>query len=409
MPPRVLHLSTYDANGGAARAAYALHRAMVDGGVESRLLVGRSGTGDPTVLEVGASRFRAASELDRATWRLQRSANTAWRSPARFGALSAAQVNASGADIVNLHWVTDGFLSIRGIGRITKPIVWSLVDMWPFSGTEHYGADTPDARWRTGYTAANRPAGDRGLDLDRLAWQAKRQRWARPMTIVAASTWMRERVTASALMRDWPLARVPHVIDCEAFRPADRSTARQRLGLPQGTPLVLFLSSAGVGDPRKGWDLLEAALPKVRSTVPDVEVVVAGPPGHDRDAAPRVHWLGHVAGNDALRDAYAAADVTVVPSREDNMPLTAMEAQSCGRPVVAFSIGGLPDIVAHGRTGFLAPAFDTDALADGITGALLDALGQDAWGSAARARALATWSAGVVVPAYLDLYSRIVA
>lgn len=411
MPPSVLHLSTYDANGGAARAAYALHRAMVDCGVDSSLRVAHKTIDDPTIegpAGFAATRTRATQILDQQAWRLQRSASTTWRSPALVGSLSAREINASDADIVNLHWVTDGFLSIREIGRITKPVVWSLVDMWPFAGTEHYGSDTPDARWRTGYTKANRPAADRGFDMDRIAWVRKRRSWRRPMHLVTASTWMHERVSQSALFGTWPVSQIPHVIDTDAFRPDDPAAARARLSLPADTPLILFISSAGIADQRKGWDLLERSLPAVQAHHPDVELVIAGPASPEYRSPSRVpiHWLGQVDGNDTLAALYSAVDVSAVPSREDNMPLTAMEAQTCGRPVVAFRIGGLPDIVEHHVTGYLAEAFDTDDLAKGLVQSIDDSQHARTWSQAARARALATWSPAEIVDRYLRVYAE---
>lgn len=347
--------------------------------------------------------------LDHQTWRLQSSPNRAWRSPAVFGALSARQINASDADVVHLHWVTDGFLSVRQIGRITKPIVWSLVDMWPFSGTEHYGSDTLDARWRTGYTRMNRPAADGGIDLDRLTWNRKRRDWTQPMTIVASNGWMHDRVAASALFRDWPQVQIPHVIDCAAFSPMDQEQARKRLGLPADRPLVLFVSSGGIGDARKGWDLLTAALPTVRKRHPDVAVVVAGPRSSgQRDASGvPILWTGQVTGDADLAALYSAVDVSAVPSREDNMPLVAMEAQTSGRPVVAFRVGGLPDIVAHQESGYLAEPFDVQDLAIGLIQSIDDSRHDRVWASAARHRALATWSPATVVRDYLDLYDRV--
>ena len=414
MPPTVLHLSTYDANGGAARGAYALHRALLGQGFDSSMRVARKATDDPTVhglTGTGDLRFRLAQRTDRQIWRLQRSPTRSWRSPARVGSLSADEINSSSADVVNLHWVTNGFLSIAEIGRISKPIVWSLYDMWPFAGTEHYGNDGPAARWRAGYTRHNRPSDESGVDIDRRAWESKRRHWTRPMSIVAASTWLRDCAATSALFRDWPVAQVPHVIDCEAFRPGDMAAARAALGLPQDRPLVLFLSSAGIGDRRKGWDLLDTALVRVRRHHPTVEVVVVGSPASDQgttSGAP-IHWHAAVNGDNALATLYRAASVTAVPSREDNMPLTAMEAQSSGRPVVAFRIGGLPDIVAHHQTGFLAEPFDTDGLADGLIQAIDDSLHDGAWATAARRRAMSTWSSEQVVTRFADIYRQALA
>ncbi|MCX6431885.1 MAG: glycosyltransferase [Actinobacteria bacterium] len=396
MSPSVLHLSTYDTNGGAARAADALHRAMLQEGVDS------------TLRTAAGTRFRLASELDRQLWRLQTSPTKTWRSPARFGSLSAHEINSSQADVVNLHWVTDGFLSVEEIGRITKPVVWSLYDMWPFAGTEHYGADTPDARWREGYTRANRPGDESGVDLDRWTWQRKQRHWTKPMAIVAASTWLQDRAQNSALMGAWPHHRIPHVIDCHTFGPMPMNTARGQLGLPADVPLILFLASAGITDRRKGWDLLDQALGEVRAAIPDVEVVIVGPRDVDyrSPSGTPIHWRGSIDGNEALALHYNAANVTAVPSREDNMPLTAMEAQSCGRPVVAFRIGGLPDIIEHHVTGYLAPEGNTALLAEGLTQALNDSLHQDNWGRAARQRALRTWSTTPVVEQYQAVYAQ---
>ncbi len=353
MPPRVLHLSTYDANGGAGRAAFALHASMVSAGVDSRLWVGRNQHQASGERAVHPLRFRINSSLDQRLWHLQRSPARSWRSPAYFSSISARAINASDADVVHLHWVPDGLLSIRQIGLITKPIIWSLVDMWPFSGTEHYGSTAADARWVQGYTKANRPAGEGGIDLDRRAWERKRRDWRRPITFAAASSWMAECLQRSALLQHAPMIRVPHVLG-SAFRPgSDQAAARVRTQLPAGVPLILFISSGGIADSRKGWDLLESALPAVQARFPDAEVVILGPksPDHRSPSGVRLHWAGSILDDERLADYYAATDITVVPSREDNMPLSAMEAQTMGRPVAAFAIGGLADRVVHPANG----------------------------------------------------------
>ena len=408
MVPTVLHLSTYDTRGGAARAAYALHRTMVDGGVDSTLRVAMKTVDDSSVHSSPDLRFRIANELEHRLCGLQRSPLITWRSPAYLGCLSAHEINASNADIVNIHWATDGFMSIREIGRIQKPVVWSIYDMWPFCGTEHYGTDTPHARWRTGYTRENRPPAEGGIDLDRRTWERKTKWWIQARHVVAASSWMQQAVEASALMGTWPNHRIPHVIDCDTFAPMNMDDARAQLGLPQGVPLILFLASAGINDDRKGWDLLDEALHNVRRDVPDVEVVVVGPieERYSASSGVRIHWRGILQGNEALSLHYNAANVTAVPSREDNMPLTAMESQSCGRAVVAFAIGGLPDIVADGETGRLAAAGDISALAKGLTDALQDSQTSGSFASAARERALATWSREVVLAKYLAVYEQ---
>lgn len=392
MPLRVVHLSTYRDNGGAARAAFALHEAMQRFGIASQFVAAQG------------PRFTAARLADHQLWRLQRPAPTSWRSPARFGSLSARSIDALGADVVDLHWVTDGFLSVETIAAITTPHVWSMYDMWPFSGAEHYGDDSALARWRVGYTRENRPEGAGGLDLDRSTWERKRRAW-RPMTMIPASRWLAESTMASALMRDWPVQRIPHVVDERAFDDEPASMARTALGLDPSATTITFLASAGIGDHRKGFDLLWAALPAVVRETGPVRLLIVGPRGEVAPiAGVEVVWAGILDSDAALRHAYASAEVVAVPSRTDNLPLTAMEAQTCGRPVVAFSIGGLPDIVTHHETGYLAQPEDAGDLATGLIEAILDGRGERHWSQAARRRALATWSPEVVVPAYLQAY-----
>jgi len=386
-------VSTYATNGGAARAASALDSALRSSGIDSRLLTAKG------------AKFRLARALDRKLWHLQRSSVTTWRSPARFSSQTAAHINSSSADIVNLHWVTDGFLSIEEIGKIDKPIVWSMYDMWPFCGTEHYGVDSPQARWRTGYTRGNRPVEESGWDIDHWAWERKLTQWD-PMHMVPASSWLEDSVRASALMGQWPVKRIPHVVDTTAFAPMDRQEARHRCGLPESGPLLLFLASAGIADRRKGFDLLEEALEKVGDEHPGLRLVVAGPPVPDYTSPSGVPilWIGNVEGDEALRALYCSADLLAVPSREDNMPLTAMEAQSCGIPIVAFNIGGLPDIVVGEKTGLLVQSGDTQALAKSIIRLLESTELRTDLGKQARQHSVATWSPAVIARAYQHLY-----
>jgi glycosyltransferase involved in cell wall biosynthesis len=393
---RVLHLSTYAGGGGAGRAAAALNEALQKAGVDSRL-VSAHGT-----------RFKAARAADRALWRLQRSETKTWRSPARFGSLSASEINASSADVVNLHWVTDGFMSIEEIGKINKPLVMSIYDMWPFCGSEHYGVDSLNARWKVGYTRENRSPHDKGLDIDRTTWIRKKTHWEQ-FHLVSASTWMTAAVRQSALMSHWPISQVPHAVDPQKLLPKDKTTSRQQLGIKIRGPIIAFFSSAGVQDKRKGYDLLAEAMRHVQVEYPDVCLLVVGPKSRPQQGFPDpgVLELGPAHGDHDLTLAYSAADVLAVPSREDNMPLTAMEAQMSGRPVVAFNIGGLPDIVHHNETGFLARPLDTTHFATGILRSLSATHSGQEWGKTARQRAVATWGSQGVASKYIEIYQNL--
>jgi len=393
VPLRVLHLSTYSDGGGAARAANAVNRALESIGVDSRLISAQG------------PRFEAARRADRMLWKFQQSSVKTWRSPAQFGSLSARDINASSADIVNLHWVTDGFLSIEEIGKIQKPVVMSLYDMWAFCGTEHYGVDSPEARWRIGYTKENRPADERGWDIDRNTWERKRKTWSE-FQIITASTWLTDAARDSSLFESWPVTRIPHPIDPARFEGIEERVAKQSLGLDPARPVIGFVASAGVSDQRKGFDLLAQALEHLPSPLANIQLLIVGP-RPTMDELPSgfdIRTIGSVKRSDTLVAAYSASDVLAVPSREDNMPLTAMEAQMCGTPVVAFNVGGLPDIIMDGETGFLAPPFDVQRLARSLAQVLTDKHRGERFGAQARNRAEAIWGFDSVAKAYLAVY-----
>jgi glycosyltransferase involved in cell wall biosynthesis len=229
------------------------------------------------------------------------------------------------------------------------------------------------------------------------------------MRMVPASSWLEDSVHASALMGEWPVTRIPHVVATDAFAPMDQQEARHLHDLPDSDPLLLFLASAGIGDQRKGFDLLEQALAQVRVDHPGVKVVVAGPavPNYTSPNGVPIMWQGNVQGDEALRALYCSADLLVAPSREDNMPLTAMEAQSCGVPVVAFDIGGLPDIVVNGYTGLLAPAGNTQELGTAISRLLDDESLRSRMASQAVLHARKTWSPAVVAAGYRGVYEKV--
>ena len=396
MEPRVLHLSTYT-SGGAGRAAVSLHQAMLANNVDS------------TLITAGGWRFHAARHAERQIRRLQRSEWLTWRSVGRFGSGLIETINSSSADVVNLHWVTDGLLSVEDVGRISKPVVWTMHDMWPFTGTEHYAPEEPTpTRWQQGYTAANRPPGDSGPDLDKWTWDRKKASWTRPIHLAPVSNWLAESASKSSLAAHWPITTIPNVMPVETFTPGSRQQARQVLGLPD-SPIIAFTSSAGVSDERKGFHLLTRALPTVRERFPDARIMVIGQssPDDEANAEHDVMWMGHVEGNQAMAQLLQASDVVAVPSTADNLPMTACEAQSAGRAVVGFHVGGLPDTVNHLGSGYLAQPFDTEDYARGLIMAIEDARGQDVWGGRARERAQDLWSPTSVVDRYLDLYRQV--
>jgi glycosyltransferase involved in cell wall biosynthesis len=331
--------------------------------------------------------------------------NPILHSPAFLPSNWVKRLNSSDADVVHLHWIAGEMLSITDIRNIDKPVVWTLHDMWAFCGAEHY---TEEFRWREGYHSGNRPAYESGFDLNRWTWERKRQHWKKPMQIVTPSRWLADCARESALMRGWPVTVIPNCLDTERWRPMEQTLARDLLGLPANVPLLMFGAIGGGRDPRKGFDLLTAAIEYLRGEAPGAEMVVFGQlaPRTPPDLGYPIHYTGHLHDDLSLRALYSAADALIVPSRQDNLPNIAVEAQACGTPVVAFDTGGLPDIIEHQRTGYLAEPFEAESLAQGIIWALSHrATGRPR--KQARLRSVELFSQIGVVDSYREIYRAV--
>ncbi|WP_157962069.1 glycosyltransferase [Acuticoccus kandeliae] len=410
---KVLHVNAFDAGGGAARAAMRLHAGLRGQGVDSRFLTLKPSSGEAGVFSPLRKRQQLAAFAKRqAAARiaaLQKTpTNPIIHSLGLFPSGLGRWINASDVDVVNLHWVCAETLSIREIARIEKPIVWTMHDMWPFMGAEHYDDLDHPGRWKAPYTRANRPANATGPGIDAWVWARKARAWAgRTFHLVAPSRWLAGCAADSALMGHQPRTVIANPLDTDAFAPIDRVAACRMLGLPENRKLVLFGAFGATSDRRKGYDLLVAALQAFERNHgrADVEVMMFG--GQTDGEIPGVglksHFLGTFHDDLSLRVVYSAADVFVAPSRQDNLPNTVVEAAACGVPTAAFDIGGMSDIIDHGETGMLAPAFGADGLAAGIAWMLNTPFAREK----VRAAAVAKFSREATVPAYLSLYRRV--
>jgi glycosyltransferase involved in cell wall biosynthesis len=370
---RIIHLSSFDINGGGSRAAYRIHRSLLNKGLNSRMWVNKASSDDWTVKKPISKIEKVLQELrprfiNHTLCKMLRTQNDSIHSPSVFSSKWVKRINSSDADIVHLHWIQNEMLSIKDISKIKKPIVWTLHDMWAFCGAEHY---TDDNRWREGYYSNNRPYYESGFDLNRWTWQRKKKYWNNPIQIVTSSLWLANCVSESALMHNWRVSVIPYPIDTDRWKLLDKKISRDQLGLPQNVPLILFGAIGGGKDKRKGFDLLLTALEHLKfdKNFKELELVVFGqsqPKSQPKLGFP-IHYTGHLHDDISLQILYSAADAMIVPSRLEAFGQTASEAQVCGTPVISFNIGGLPDIIDHKKTGYLAKAFDTKDLANGIS------------------------------------------
>jgi glycosyltransferase involved in cell wall biosynthesis len=405
-----LIVSHSDKGGGAARAAYRLQSALVRHGVESRMRVASKLSDDwrveGPVGKLSKSWGLLRAMLGQLPTRLQRTENSILHSPAAIPSNLAKDLNRSAADLINLHWVSRDMVSIEDIGRINKPMVWTLHDSWAFCGSEHYPHGLDDDRYVKGYTPQSRDVRHSGADLDAWVWRRKRKAWTQPFVVVTPSQWLADCAHRSALMHDWPITAIPNALPTDVYQPWPRSLARSMFGLPHHTPIILFGAMGGTSDPRKGWDLLQSALQRVAHALPKCQAVVFGQsePTHPPQLGMPIRYVGHLHDDPSLAMLYSASDVMIVPSRLENLPQAATEAQACGIPVVGFDCGGMPDVVAHRTSGYLARPYSIDDLAAGIVWVLESEARHKNLSQVARERATSLWAPNIVARKYEKAY-----
>ncbi len=417
---RVVHLSASDVVGGAARAAYRLHDGLVRRGCESTMLVLSRRGADPSVAEFvppGGLAVRVRRKLRRTVIARQHARYAASRPPGyelfsddRSPHGDAVAFQLPPADVVNLHWVA-GFVdcgsllpAVTGGGRAA---VWTLHDMNAFTGGCHY--DLGCGKYNAGCGACPQLGSACGSDLSRRIWTRKKEVFGRippdRLHIVAPSRWLAEEAGNSALLGRFPRTVIPYGLDVDAFAPRDRRVSREIFGIPAGARVILFVAES-VTNRRKGFSLLDGALADWRGPANACLVSL----GHDapavRAAMRHVH-VGYLDKDRLVSSLYSAADVFVIPSLQDNLPNTVLEAMACGTPVVGFAAGGIPDMVRPGVTGLLAPPGDAAALRGAIA-ALLDGDEERARMSAAcRSVAVGEYSVGVQAERYAALYAAL--
>ncbi len=411
---KVLQLSTHDIRGGAARAAYRLQQGLQAIGVDSTMLVQRRHGTDPTVLldkrAIGQVASLLAPHVEKLPFWLYRK-----RQPTPWGlnwtpSPTASYVNRHQPDLVHLHWIADGFVSLRSLHQIKAPLVWTLHDSWAFTG----GCHLPYAcvRYQQSCGACPQLHSTHQQDLSRWHWHAKARALRNlPITIVTPSRWLATCAQSSSLLRECRIEVIPNGLDLTRFKPADKFFARAVLGLPQDKKLILFGALNSTSDRNKGFHLLAPALQKIAASplANSTELVILGArrPPQPPDLGLLTHYPGSLQDEISVALLYAAADVFVAPSIQENLSNMVLEAMACGIPCVAFQIGGMPDMIDHEQNGYLARPFEDDDLAAGISWVIADANRHQQLALAARHKVEENFELQQVARRYADLYEEV--
>lgn len=410
-----LLISTSD-RGGSGMAAYRVHRGLQQSAIPSQMLVQTKLSDDPDVLESddnydkAIAKLRINERVNALPLQRYRQRDRAIFSTQWFPDTIAAKVKQINPDIVNLHWICKGFVRIETLAQFNCPVVWTFHDMWAFTGGCHYSGECD--RYVGSCGACPQLNSSRENDLSRWVWRRKTKAWKNlNLTVVTPSQWMAKCARSSALFQNTPVEVIPNGLNTDIYKPLDRRIARSRLNLPEDKQLILF-GARDAGDPRKGFPLLQSALKHLEKSGwhDRLELAIFGTAKslQQFDLGFKYHLLGRLNDEISLALLYAAADVFVASSLQDNLPNTVVEALACGTPSVAFDIGGLPDIIDHQDNGYLARPYKSEDLARGIAWVLEDPQRHQHLRDRARQKAEKEFTMAVQAKRYADLFTRLV-
>jgi glycosyltransferase involved in cell wall biosynthesis len=419
---KVTLINTADAGGGAPAACLRLLKALEEQKLDVQLLVQYKKTGEVKVTGiVKTAKDRLKARLNFLRERLpfmffhekDKSVRFAFSS-ANAGTSIKNEPLVTGADILHLHWTNSGFLSIDNLKELVnsgKPIVWTLHDMWAFTGGCHYSGDCNHFTNQCGDCWLLSDAGKN--DSSHQGWLRKANLFAgaKNITFVTCSQWLAGVAKQSALLKDFRIEAIPNPIDTTVFSPQDETSTREKWGINPSAKIILF-GAANINDKRKGLTYLVEALDILKSDYPKadfIEVVIFGKNKHfDVHQLPFVvHAFNLITSQEDLAEIYSLADVFVTPSLEDNLPNTVMEAMACGTPVVAFNTGGLPEMIDHQQNGFLAAFKSAAEFAEGIF-EMLYSDRSETLALNARNKVLENYNNKKVAGQYIELYKSLV-
>lgn len=415
---RVLIINTSERIGGAAVAAGRLMESLKNNGIKAKMLVRDKQTDQISVVGLERSWLHV--------WKFIWERVVIWKANHfKKNELFSVDIANTGtditsfpefqqADVIHLHWINQGMLSLKNIRKILesgKPVVWTMHDMWPCTGICHHARECTNYEEECHRCPFIYGGGGR-KDLSTRTFRKKKALYEiAPITFIACSHWLENKAKKSALLKGHKVISIPNPINTNLFRPHKKQEARDKCKLPQDCKLMLF-GSFKITDKRKGIDYLIAScnqlVEKHQELKDSLGVVVFGNQSQQlQNLLPfKVYALPYVSNEHELVNIYNAVDLFVTPSLEENLPNMIMEAMACGVPCVGFNIGGIPEMIDHLHNGYVAKYKSSEDFANGIHWILSEPDYAELSEQASR-KAIANYSEGIIAKKYTDLYNKI--
>ena len=416
---KILQISTYDIRGGAARATYRLHRGLRGMDQDCCMLVRYKETDDDFVSAVGQKQetdkkaFFLKVPIQEQYINAHRTdiSNTLFSLPYPGYDVSQSPL-VQNADIINLHWVSQfqSLVTLKHIFALGKPVVWTLHDQWAFTGGCHYSSGCE------GYQGSCKECPQLSTDpfsLPEAILHDKEDLFQNAnLTIVTPSRWMGRCARESRLFKSLRVEVIANSLETDLYSPLAKEQAKKRLEIPNDAITFLFGAIDGT-EKRKGFAKLIGAMKSCRQMEAfqellrkdQLRLLCFGSPNDELESMGiPVISLGQLDTDEEIRDAYSAADLFLLPSLEDNLPNTILESMSCATPVVAFDVGGVPDMITDGVHGLLVKAFNTQQMGEAIVSLALDPERRVSMGKACREKVTRDYALDAQAENYLNLY-----
>ena len=414
---RVVIINTSERAGGAAIAARRLMEALKGSGIKVKMIVRDKETDEVTVVQLRKSWLGIWNFL----WeRLVILKSNLFRKKNLFAVdIANAGTDITNlpefvqADVVHLHWINQGMLSLSNIKKILqsgKPVVWTMHDQWPFTGICHYSGEC--GKYESHCQDCPLLFHHHWRDLSYRVFERKQSLYKHgQITFVACSKWLAGLAGRSVLARGHRVTNIPNPINTSLYHPIEKSEVRKRLSLPTDKKLLIF-SSMKITDKRKGIDyLIEACrlLSQENQALSEKLAIIVM--GKDADACKElfpfpVYCISYQKSERDIVDIYNAADLYVTPSLSDNLPNTIMEAMACGVPCVGFNIGGIPEMIDHLHNGYVAQYKSAKDLANGISWSLNDG-DYPSLSEGARRKVMTNYSEQAIAKKYINIYNSV--
>ena len=416
---RVLIINTSERIGGAAIAANRLMDALRNNGIQAKMLVRDKQTDNITVISLKKSLW--------SIWQFVWERIVIWKANhfkqhnlfavdiANTGTDITTYPEFKEADIIHLHWVNQGMLSLKDLKKILqsgKPIVWTMHDMWPCTGICHHAREC-DKYHKECHHCPYLYNGGAKKDLSHQTFKKKKELYQlSPITFITCSQWLKERAGQSALLDQHPIVHIPNPIKTNLFTPRNKVEARQKCNLPTDKKLILF-GSVKITDKRKGIDYFiescKILAEKHPELVNNLGVAVYGKESEQlKSLVPfQVYALDYISNEKELVNVYNAVDLYVTPSLEENLPNTIMEAMACGIPCVGFNVGGIPEMIDHLHNGYVADYKSAEDFANGIHWTLSESEYQSL-SEEARRKVTSSYSENTIAKKYIEVYNKII-